>query len=347
MDIGNFLQLQGSLECYGITVAAAQVEAVVCIGEDLGHLGNLLVCLQRLFHFLGYGHQFPHHLDIFILGNRSTRLGQSQRQHGQHRHLPRERLCRSHADFRPHMDVSPGMRGPGDGGPHGITDTEHKSPLLACQFDGGQRVGRLAGLRYGNHYVGRQNDRIAVAELRRIFHIHGNTAIILDKLLADKPRVPRRTARHDDETARAQQLVLMVDDRRKRHVVGIYIDTPAHAIKQAIRLFENLLEHKIRIASLFQLAEVDVHRFHRRVHARVVHIHHFQLVSGTDDGDVSVFQIHHLVGVFHNRGGIRGQIKLIVAPDAHHQRTALACGNDLFGMPFVQYRDGVGTDDLM
>ena len=139
----------------------------------------------------------------------------------------------------------------------------------------------------------------------------------------------------------------MVDDRRKRHVVGIYVDAPAHAIKQAIRLLENLLEHEIRIASLFQLAKIDVHRFHRRVHARVVHIHHLQLVSGTDDGDVPVFQVHHLVSVFHNRSGIRGQIKLIVAPDAHHQRTALACGDDLFGMPFVQYRDGIGTDDLM
>ena len=139
----------------------------------------------------------------------------------------------------------------------------------------------------------------------------------------------------------------MVDDGRKRHVVGIHVDTPPHAVAQAVGLLEDFLEHEERVASFLQLAEVDVHRLHGGMHPGIVHVHHLQLMSRTDDGDVPVFQIYHLVRIFHDRRGIRSQVKVIVMPDTDHQRTTLARRDNLFGMPLVENGYGVCADNLM
>ena len=159
--------------------------------------------------------------------------------------------------------------------------------------------------------------------------------------------MPRCATGHDDETARAEQLVLVVDDGGKRHVVRVHVDTPAHAVAQAIRLFENLFKHKERVSAFLQLPEIDVHRLHGGVHPRVVHVHHLQLVPRTNDGDVAVFQVNHLVGIFHDGRRVRSQVEIMFMPDAHHQRAALARGNDLLGMTFVEDGNGVCPDYLV
>ena len=71
-----------------------------------------------------------------------------------------------------------------------------------------------------------------------------------------------------------------------------------------------------------------------------------QVLSATQHGDIPVFQIHHLVGIFHDRTGIRTQEELILA-DAYHQRTLLAGCDNLIRIALIDDSDGIGANHLI
>ena len=88
-------------------------------------------------------------------------------------------------------------------------------------------------------------------------------------------------------------------------MVSLYVHAASHTVGQALRLLEDLLEHKVRIAALLDLAEVDVDGLHRQRLFLAVKTHHLQFLATTDHGDVAVLQVDHLVGIFHDGAGIR------------------------------------------
>ena len=65
-----------------------------------------------------------------------------------------------------------------------------------------------------------------------------------------------------------------------------------------------------------------------------------------DDGDFAVVQVNHILDVFGNRGGVRGEEVFAVA-DADYQRAALAGSDDFVLVVAIQYGDGVGADHLV
>ena len=102
----------------------------------------------------------------------------------------------------------------------------------------------------------------------------------------------------------------------------------------------------MRETALLDLSQVDIHSLHRQLLFFAEDAHDVQFLTATQHGDVTVFQIHHLVGIFHNRTGIRTQEELILA-DAHHQRTLLAGGDNLVGVALVDHGDGIGANHLV
>ena len=100
------------------------------------------------------------------------------------------------------------------------------------------------------------------------------------------------------------------------------------------------------VAAFLDLSEVDVYFLHFQFLFFAEDAHHLQLLAEPDDGDVSILQIDHTVGVFDDGAGIRTNEELVVA-DAHHQRTLLAGGDDLTRVALVDDGDGVGSDDLI
>ena len=69
MNIGNLLQLQRTLQGQWIVVAAAEIEAVLCIGENHCQACNLLIGLQRLPNLLRDERELFHHFAIELVGN--------------------------------------------------------------------------------------------------------------------------------------------------------------------------------------------------------------------------------------------------------------------------------------
>ena len=87
-------------------------------------------------------------------------------------------------------------------------------------------------------------------------------------------------------------------------MVGLYIDSSAHAVGQTFGLFKDFLEHEVRIAALLYLAKVYVYFLHGQLLLLAQNTHHLQILAQTEHSDVSVFQIDHLVGVLNDGTGI-------------------------------------------
>ena len=155
--------------------------------------------------------------------------------------------------------------------------------------------------------------------------------------------MPGRSASYDNEPASIQQPFFIVDYCRKHYTVAFHIDPAAHTIVNATGLFINLFQHKVRITALFKLSDIEFHRLYFRLHPGVFQIDYFQFFSPVDHGNLSVFQIDNLIGIFHNRSSIGSQKKLLFT-NSHHQRATLACSNDLVGLALIEHRDCISPD---
>ena len=138
----------------------------------------------------------------------------------------------------------------------------------------------------------------------------------------------------------------MVDDSRQGHVGRFDIDATAHAVVDAVRLFENFLQHEMRITTLLQLSEVHFDGLHLRLHLHIIQVNHFQFLTATHDSNLVVLQINHLVRVFDNRCGV-GTKEEFILPDSHHQRTALPCHQNGVRLTTVEQRNGIRSNHLM
>ena len=129
-------------------------------------------------------------------------------------------------------------------------------------------------------------------------------------------------------------------------MVSLDVHTTAHAVRQTLRLLEDLLQHEVWITALLDLSEVDIHGLHLQFLLLTEDAEHMQVLSATDLSDVAVLQIHHLVGIFHDWTGIGTQEKLILA-NTHHQRTLLTGRDNLVRVALVDHSDGIGADHLI
>ena len=70
------------------------------------------------------------------------------------------------------------------------------------------------------------------------------------------------------------------------------------------------------------------------------------VLTQSDDGDVAILEIHHLIGIFDDGAGIGTEEEFPVA-NTNYKGTLLAGGNNLRRVALVKNGDGVGTDDLI
>ena len=91
--------------------------------------------------------------------------------------------------------------------PTTLHEAERRAPRALRLAQRGQRVGRLARLRDHEHERVAVDDRVAVAELRRVLDLDRDARELLDQVLADQRRVPARAAGGDDDAVELPQLL--------------------------------------------------------------------------------------------------------------------------------------------
>ena len=266
--------------------------------------------------------------------------------HDQYGHLAREGLGGGDADLGADVDVGTRIGGAGNRRTHHVADAVDEGPPRLGQFDGSQRVGRFTRLGDGQHDVVRMDDGVAVAEFRSVLHLYLDAAEILEEVFADHAGVPRGAARHADDAAGVQEPLLVVENAGEDDIRSLDVDAAADTVGDRARLFEDLLQHEVRIAALLQLGNVHLQFADVDLRFDVVEVDDAEGFVAVDDGDFAVVQVNHILDVFGNRGGVRGEEVFAVA-DADYQRAALAGSDDFVLVVAIQYGDGVGADHLV
>ena len=109
-------------------------------------------------------------------------------QQGQDGHLCGERLGAGDADFRAGVQINAAVGLAGDAAADHIAQGERRMALAFRFAQGGQRVGRLAGLRDGQDDGVAVDGRVAIAELAGVFDLDRDAGQFLEQVLADQGR---------------------------------------------------------------------------------------------------------------------------------------------------------------
>ena len=141
-------------------------------------------------------------------------------------------------------------------------------------------------------------------------------------------------------------MFFIINDCTQHHVIHIHVDASAHTVGDTIRLLENLLKHKVGISAFLYLSEIEVNGLYLRIDLAIIYIHHLKLFSTSYHGDITVFKIHHLVGVFYQRTGVGANEELVLAY-TYNQWRLLARSDNLVGVVAVEQGNGVCTNHFM
>ena len=80
----------------------------------------------------------------------------------------------------------------------------------------------------------------------------------------------------------------------------------------------------------------------------MVEVDDVQVLAHLDVGNLTILQIDHLVGIFHDGGSVAGDVEvLVVLAHTHHQRTGLASCHQVARVFLLDDSDGIGTDGIV
>ncbi len=190
------------------------------------------------------------------------------------------------------------------------------------------------------------DDRLAVAELRSVLHFDRYPAELLEQVFPDQAGMPGSTAGDDQYSVGVDEFIFMVDDAGQRHMRSLHINAAAHAVLQCFRLFENLFQHKMGIASFFQLAQIHFQLFDLGSFLDIGDRDNLGFLVPVEHRNFLVFQIDNLVCIFYDRRGIGSDEKFII-PDAYNERAAFPGNDQLIRIPLLHHGNGIGADDMI
>ena len=136
--------------------------------------------------------------------------------------------------------------------------------------------------------------------------------------------MPRSTTCCNDNTFGIQKFIFIIDKTGKCNIVFIHIYTSAHRIAESFGLFENFLDHKMRIAAFFELTEGHFEFFDLRSFLHIRYGFDAQLFVTFKRHNFFIAHINHLIGELNNWSSIRCQ-KIFVFAYSHYERTSFAC----------------------
>ncbi len=193
---------------------------------------------------------------------------------------------------------------------------------------GGERVGRLARLRYEERKPVRRQRRLAVAHLRGHVDLDGKARIALDPILGDQARIVGGAARRQRH---ALELGYVDAEVGKLHDASAHVDVACERVADDLGLLVDLLGHEVAVVAL-----VDEQRTRHRLDERPLRA----LAVAVEDlnarlaqhGPVALIQIGDGVGERRQRDGIRAQIHCARAV-TDGERAALAGGDHQIVVP--------------
>jgi hypothetical protein len=112
-----------------------------------------------------------------------------------------------------------------------------------------------------------------------------------------------------------------------------------------VGLLEDFLEHEVRVAAFFQLAQGEFQFYDAVVFFHLLQVVELRLPVPAQADYLLVVQVDDLFGVFNNGRGVRGQ-EVFPLPYAYEQRAGFACRYHGVGIVLLDDGYGVGAYHL-
>jgi hypothetical protein len=240
---------------------APEVDEVVVASIELGDAAHRLARLERVLDLPRERRQLARDLDA-VVARQAAMAAEQQRQQRQHRDLARERLGRGDADLGAGVDVDAAVRLARDRGADDVDDAQRLGATTTRLAHGRQRVDGLARLGDHQHQRALVDDRVAVAELGGVLHLDRDARELLEHVLADQPRVPRRAAAEDDDAAHVAELLRGEVQAAQARQPLAHEQAAAGGVPHRVGLLHDLLQHEVLEAALFDLGQVPVDVVH-------------------------------------------------------------------------------------
>ena len=189
VDVADLLELEGTFERHREIHAASQVEKVGLVGVALGERFHLRLEGQRAAHQLRQLRQPAHDLPPLLLVEPAL-TAQVEAEHHQGHDLGGKRLGGRHADLRARVQIDAAVRLPGDRAAHYVDDAHDARSRGARRAHRLERVRSLARLRDGDRQRPGQRELSAVAVLRGVLDLDGDSRELLDHLPPHQAGVP-------------------------------------------------------------------------------------------------------------------------------------------------------------
>ena len=316
------LHLAGGI-CLGVQVADLLELERALVGDGGAHAAaheqrRLGVLAQQGGLVHGFGLRIQNPLDLLgrigklaeqharLLGGQAILdLCQQQSQQCEAHDLADEALGRGDRNLLVSLGVNDAVALARHGAAHHVGDAEDLGALDTRVTNGGEGIGRLAGLRHGNDERCRRDNGVAVAELAGSLHLGRDTSPALNKVLGNETGMVAGTAGNH---VHAVDVVELLEGQAQ--LIDVELTGRRHTANQRVahdaRLLVDLFEHKVGVAALFGHVQIPV-----------------------DVGDLGLDHVAGLVGVLDTRGRELGKLTVL---EHHH----VAGG--------VDKRDDVGGD---
>ena len=341
VDIGDLLQLQGTLQPHSVVQVAANEEHGGVVEVDGGEILDVAAVFQNFLHLVGDGLEFGQDPVVRILGDGAQQLGAVQADEVDHRQLGGVGLGGGHGDLRPGPGVEHPVALPGDGGAHHVDDGEHLGSQPLGLPHGGQSVDGLAGLAddQGKGVLG--HDGVAVPELRGQGHFHRLAQQLFQNIFGVHAHVVGGAAGDDAQLVHLGHVPGGEGQVVQHH--SAVLDPGGDGLSDGLGLLHDLLGHEVLVPALFGGGDLPVHVMVLLLHRAEVGVIYPQVVGG-ELGDLPIVQVAHLSGVFDEGGDVAGQ-EVGPLPEAQDQGGVLAHGDEPIGAVGAQDPQGVGALD--
>ena len=343
MDVGKLFELERPFQSQRIAMPPAKVEEIAHLRVLARNLFGALVQSGQARIQQG-GQVFKHRKMFTALFNRQAASARApiERHQGQHKHLATHGLGGGHADFRPRLGIQNGRGLAGYGRAHHIAQAEHSHAVLARDAQGRQGIGRFAALADDKHHVVLvQQQGVAVAKLRSDLYLHGHTRPMLQQMPPPQPRMIRRAAGHNMQTARHGKIVQF----GQAHLPLSGMGAAGEAVGDDARLLENFLEHKVAITALLRGLHVPLDGLRFVAYGAQICNAQYLVAVGCSAHKIPVLQKDHLTGVGQECRNVRRH-KVFACAQAENKRSGHARGVDDAGFCLIHKANGVGPVGL-
>ena len=340
VDVRDLLELERAFQRHREVHSAAQVQHVLSAVEALGQGLQLNGAVEDL---LDLRRELLQPFDQLAALEHAQvpEPGDLQGQHRQRGHLAAEGLGAGHTDLGTGAEVKTALDLPGDSGADHVHQPHGAGPAPLGLPYRSEGIRGLAALGDADHQSAIGEDRVPVAELGSVLHLHRDAGQLLDHVLADEPGVPGSAAGGDHDPVEAFELVVGEVETPEPGVAFVLQQVPAQGIVEALGLLEDLLQHEVGEPAPLDGGQVPLDLADRLLHVGLGEVAH-PIPVALEHYHLAVVEVDHRTGVLQDGRGVRGHEVLALA-HAHQERRAVACRDHGVGLFGADHRNAVGA----